>query len=430
MPLLEPRRERTSAPPAAEAQGGSHDEHIVLPAAPSPRARTLFAIGAAILGLFAVLFLAGLVPKLRRAHALREESAVASSAAPRVSAAKPRRAVATEAVSLPGSVEALRETTIYARTQGYVKRRLADIGDLVEDGQLLAELETPEVRQELLAAQGALAEAQGALGQAKSNLEFSRTSRERYKSLVPAGLASQQDLDQREASYAAAASALFSAEASVQSNQAKVKQLQELIGFARVTAPFAGTVTSRSVDVGALVTVGNGVGQALFKVAQMSTVRVFVSVPQSYAPLVRAGEPATVTVREYPGRSFAGKIMRAAGALDAASRTMLTEIEVPNDDRALLPGMYAQASLHVAGVPSTLLVPASALLLTPEGPKLAIVGDGRRVHLQKIEIEGDYGFDLGIAVGLGADDTVITNPGDRIAEGVVVDVVEPAKPAK
>jgi RND family efflux transporter MFP subunit len=404
------------------------DEIIALPAAPTPKRRTIVAIVLGVTGLLVVLFLVGLVPRLRRDHALRTETRAAAEARPRVNAAPPRRVPTGQAASLPGSVEPRRETTVFARTSGYVKRRLVDIGDKVTEGQLLAELETPEIQQDLLQAQASLAEAQSALAQAKTALGFARTTLDRSNALVPQGLATQQDLDLKKSAFDTGTNGVRSAEATIRSREATVRRLVELTSFAKVTAPFAGTVTSRTVEVGALVTAGNGAGQAMFKVAEVDTLRVFVSVPQVYAPLVRVGEEARVSVREYPGRAFPGKITRAAGALDPSSRTMLTEIEVPNGDHALLPGMYAQASLHLAAAHPPLLVPASALVFGAEGTSVLVVGADQRVHRKKIVIEGDYGADLGVAEGIDAEDRVISNPSERLAEGLEVEVVTPAPP--
>jgi RND family efflux transporter MFP subunit len=404
------------------------DEHIVLPSAPTPKRRTLAAIAFTVTGLLAVLFLVGLLPRLHRNHTLRTETAAASEARPRVNAAPPRRVVTGQAASLPGSVEPRRETTVFARTSGYVKRRLVDIGDKVTEGQLLAELETPEIQQDLLQAQAALAEAESGRAQARSALDFAKTSLDRSSALVAQGLSSQQDLDLKKSAFDTGTNGIRSADATIRSRQATVKRLVEQMVFARVTAPFAGTITSRTIEVGALVTAGNGAGQAMFKVADVDTLRVFVSVPQTYAPLVRVGEDAQVSVREYPGRSFPGKITRATGALDPATRTMQTEIEVPNADHALLPGMYAQASLHLAAAHPPLLIPASALVLGAEGTAVLVVGPDQRVRRKKIVIEGDYGADLGVAEGVEPDDRVISNPSERLAEGLEVEVVSPPPP--
>jgi RND family efflux transporter MFP subunit len=413
----------------SELPAAHDDEHIVLPEAPTPKRGTVAAVAFAVTGVLTVLFLVGLLPRLRRQHTLRAETAAASEARARVNAALPRRVVTGQAASLPGSVEPRRETTVFARTSGYVKRRLVDIGDKVTEGQLLAELETPEIQQDLLQAQASLAEAESARAQAKSALDFARTSLDRSSALVTQGLSSQQDLDLKRSAFETGNNGIRSADATIRSRQATVKRLVELTAFARVVAPFAGTITSRTVEVGALVTAGNGAGQAMFKVADVDTLRVFVSVPQTYAPLVRVGEEAKVSVREYPGRAFPGTITRATGALDPTTRTMQTEIEVPNADHALLPGMYAQASLHLATAHPPLLVPASALLLGAEGTAVLVVGPDQRVHRKKIVIEGDYGADLGVAEGIEPDDRVISNPSERLAEGLEVDVVTPPAPA-
>ncbi|HVY62020.1 MAG TPA: efflux RND transporter periplasmic adaptor subunit, partial [Planctomycetota bacterium] len=208
--------------------------------------------------------------------------------------------------------------------------------------------------------------------------------------------------------------------------------LTELKSFARVLAPFAGTITQRWVEVGQLVTVGTGQSQAqaLFRVAEADVVRLFVNVPQSSAPSVRAGLPAELLLREFPGRKFAGEITRTSRAIDPQTRTLLTEVRVPNADRALLPGMFARARLHVARERPALLVPAGALVVTGEGTQLALVGEGDRVHFQKVEVDVDYGTELAVGAGLEGDERVIANPGERLTEGLVVQVATPAAAAK
>ena len=418
----------TAAHPADAGHGGHDEDDIALPEVPKPRAGTLIAIGAVGLSLLGGLFLLGLVPRLKHDAAVREETAQRAGSAPKVTLVKPKRRASAEGFKLPGQVQALEDTTVFARTSGYLKKRYVDIGDTVTEGQLLAELETPEADQELAAAQATLAQSKGALESAKAQAEFSRVSIDRYRELVKASLASKQDVDQREAQARADAGNVRAASSLVESNQANVRRLLEIKAFARVVAPFAGKVTARKVDLGALVTAGNGTGQALFKVTQLDPVRVFVSVPQAYAPFIRSGGDATILVREYPGRNFVGKVTRTAGALDPGSRTMLTEIQVPNPDNALLPGMYAQLKVERSGAPAPFAVPATALIAGADGTRVAIVDASHNAHLRKVVIGDDYGMEVGVTEGLEGDEDVVANPGERVAEGVLVEVLAAGAP--
>lgn len=405
----------------------THDEEDIgeLPEAPRPRARSLAAAGLGVAVVLGALFAFGLVPKLAQRRALHEDAEKIGHTAPVVNVVRPRQIATAGGLALPASLKALREAMIFARTSGYVKRRLVDIGDQVKEGQLLLELETPEVEQELLSAMAKLAKDQASVEQEKSTLMYSRTSRDRNKALVAEGIASQQDAEQREAALMAAEAGVRAAEASVNSSQAEVRRLMEQKAFARVVSPFAGTVTSRGVEVGQLVNAGSSGASPLFTISQSNPVRALVSVPQSFAPLVRAADKATVTVREYGDRAFVGAVARTSAALDPVSRTMLCEVEIPNDDGALLPGMYAQVKLAVQAAHPPLLVPVGALLLMVEGPHVAVVGEGSRVHLQKVVVESDYGVEVGITSGLRGDELVVSNPSERLAEGVVVTVAAP-----
>jgi RND family efflux transporter MFP subunit len=377
------------------------------------------------LAALAGLFLVGYLPKVRRQAALALESKELN-AAPRVRVTRPRRGEARTPLKLPGTVQAMKETAIYARTNGYLRRFNVDIGDKVKAGQVLADIDTPEVDQELLQARATLAQVEASLEQAKTDLEFARVSFERVQALAPAGVAPQQELDQRQAEYRAAKARLRVAEATIRANEANVHRLSEMKSFAQVVAPFAGTITQRTTEVGSLVMAGNGSGQALFRLAMTAPVRVFIDVPQLYASSVQLGQEARVSVREDPDRRFAGKVTHTAQALEPGAHTLLTEVQVPNEDGALLPGTYAQVELSIAAVRPVLLVDATALRVGAEGPTLALVGAGDRVHFQKVVIDADYGGEVGISSGVGTEDRVVLNPGERLSEGGTVTVVAPA----
>ena len=321
-------------------------------------------------------------------------------------------------------MSALREAVIYARTSGYLKQRNVDIGDKVKTGQLLALLETPEIDEQIGQARATLDQSKAAREQVKTNLEFARISLERIRPLTPAGVASRQDLDQREAAHQAEEANLRAADAAIAANAANVRRLVELENFSRVVAPFDGTITARNVDVGALITAGNGTGQALFTLAASDPVRVFVSVPQNLSSTIHAGDAATLQVRDYPGRKFAGKITRDAAAIDVRSRTLLTEVQIPNKDGALLPGMYANVTFESTQPHPALLVDVSALIATADGSAVAVVDKDNKLHVQPIEIEQDFGAKLSVSGGVTAQDRVVLNANGDLREGLAVDAIE------
>jgi RND family efflux transporter MFP subunit len=331
-------------------------------------------------------------------------------------------------------VSALREAIIYARTSGYLKQRNVDIGDKVKTGQLLALIEAPEVDEQLGQAKATLEQSKATREQVKTNLEFARISLERIRPLAPAGVASRQDLDQREAAHQAEEANLRAADAAIAANQANVRRLVELQNFSRVVAPFDGTITARDVDVGALITAGNGTGQALFTLAASDPVRVFVAVPQSLSATIHAGDPATLEVRELPNRKFAGKITRDANAIDVRSRTLLTEVQIPNKDGALLPGMYANVTFEATEPHPSLTLDVSTLIQTGDGPHVAVVQPDGTLHLQPIVIEQDLGAKIAVSSGVTAEDRVVLNANGDLREGLAVDVMDaptaPAAPAR
>jgi membrane fusion protein (multidrug efflux system) len=404
----------------------STEEQIDLPAAPTPSRGTLMKIGGTVAAVLAVAFVMGLIPKLRQHGALGDEASKRATARLRVQAQKPKLSDKDVKTTLPGTVSALREAVIYARTQGYLKDRSVDIGDKVKAGQLLATIETPEIDEQIGQARATLEQSKASREQVKTNLEFARISLERIRPLTPAGVASQQDLDQRQAAHEAEGANLRAAEAAIAANEANVRRLVELKNFSRVVAPFAGTITARDVDVGALITAGNGTGQALFTLAASDPVRVFVAVPQTLSASIHAGDAATLAVRDYPGRVFTGKITRDAQSIDVRSRTLLVEVQIPNPDGALLPGMYANVTLASERPHQAMVVSVASLINTGDGPHVAVVRNGV-VHLQPVTIDIDYGAQLQLASGITADDFVVLNATGDLREGLPVEIVEAQK---
>jgi RND family efflux transporter MFP subunit len=372
---------------------------------------------AAVLG---AAFLFGYLPKHRAQSELAADAQSDRSAAPFVQVITPKVTSSDHALVLSGSVRPLEETVIYPRANGYIANWLVDIGARVKAGQLLAEIETPELDQELDQARAQLAQAQAGVTQANANMEFSKANLERFKQLVPAGVASQQDLDKTQAQSVVDSAGVSVAKAAVAVQEANIRRLLQLKGFARVTAPFAGTVTSRTAERGALVSAGNAT--PLFKVAAVDPVRVLVQVPQDVAAGVKTELDAKVTTREYPGRVFAGKVAHTAGALDAGTRTMLAEVRVPNPNNELLSGMYAEVALTLPSAHQVFEIPATALLNDARGLRVAVVDAENKLRLVPITIERDTGATVQVASGLVAEDRVVKLASADMTDGKLVQV--------
>jgi RND family efflux transporter MFP subunit len=372
-------------------------------------------------GTAAGLFVVGWIPRARQERHLQEQAARVKNAPPLVVAVLPRRAAASAVMQLPGDVQALEETTIYPRTSGYMKKWLVDIGDEVGEGQLLAEIDTPEVDQELRQAEAALHQLQAKKVTAQTNSKLARITLQRNETLSRAAV-SQQEVDELRAKVETSQSLIQAADADIAAGEATVKRMKELQSFSKIFAPFAGTITARNIELGRLVTSGNGNAQSLFRLANTETLRVFVNVPQMYAPGIQPGQNVELVVREMPGQSFRGVVKRTARAIDPATRTLLTEVQVPNPLHRLLPGAYVQVRIEVKREHPPLLVPASALIFNASGTQIALVNPENRVHLQPVVVEGDFGTEVGLASGIRAQDRVIVHPGDSFSEGTLVQV--------
>ena len=412
-----------SAPSNASDESATRagdDLGFALPAATKvgrTRAGALIATALVVVG---AAFLLGYLPKQRARAVLEESSRRAEGALVRVSVIKPKLAARAGAIVLPGSVQALQETVVYSRANGYVRRWLADIGDKVKEGQLLAELDTPELDQELVAARAQLTQAQASILQSKANRDFARTSLERVKRLVPAGVTSQQEFEQAQAQEAVAEANLSVSQANAGAQQANIERLSKLKSFARVLAPFGGVITLRSIDRGALVTAGNAT--PLYKIATMDPVRVLLQIPQNVAPSIRTHLPAKVTVREYPNRVFEADVTRSAGALDPSLRTMTTEIRMPNPKGELLAGMYAEVSISLPSPHQVFEVPATSLLSDAKGMRLVIVDADNRAHIQPVVVERDTGAMVQLATGLQGDERIVKLATAEIQDGQSLDV--------
>jgi RND family efflux transporter MFP subunit len=313
-------------------------------------------------------------------------------------------------IALPGNTQAFNDTPIYARTNGYLKKFFVDIGQHVAQGQLMAIIETPEVDQQLQVAQADLKSAQ-------ANLSLADTTAERYQNLLKQDSVSQQETD-------VAVSGAAAKRASVEAAEANVRRLQQLQSFEQIYAPFSGVVTARNTDIGDLIDAGSGSAQPkdLFRIAATGKLRVFVAVPEIYAPDIHDGDTATLTLDEYPGQQFTGRIARNSNSIDMASRTLNVEVDVDNPQNKLLPGAYVFVHFRLPQQQAQLSVPASALLFRSEGLRVAVVSNGR-VHLQPITIAKDNGATLEVGTGLNPSDQIILDPADSIAEGQPVRIV-------
>jgi RND family efflux transporter MFP subunit len=334
-----------------------------------------------------------------------------------VSVIVPRQAPATQELLLPGAVTAFSDTAIFARTSGYIRHWYADIGAHVNKGQVLADIQTPELDAQLQQARADEATAQ-------ANFNYAKATSQRWQDMLKTQSVSQQDADTKSGD-------MLAKRAMLQSAQANVRRLTELVSYEKVVAPFDGVVTARNVDVGALVTAGGapGLGASageLFHVAQRDTLRVFIDVPQGDAPYVTASTRAYLTVQQYPGRQFAAQVARNSGAMDPVSRTLRVEVDVDNRDGALLPGAYAQVHLALENSRPALDLPVSALLFRPNGVTIATVDQNSRTQLKTVAIGRDFGTHVEVLTGLQATDRVIDNPGDAMTSGEPVEIARRA----
>ncbi len=378
-----------------------------------------------------------------QAQALASAAAdTAGSSAPVVEVARVRTAPSGATVEIPGQTMALLETPLYARTDGYIRQRTVDMGDRVKKGQLLVELDTPDLDQQIEQARATLAQSNAALSQvqaslqaSQSNLKLARTTAERYHTLADQGVMSKQDNDTSAAAVESGQANVHAAEETVNAQQstiaaseANLNRLLEQKKYARMEAPFDGVITYRNQsasDPGTLISSGSGSSvPEILRVSQIQTLRVFVDVPQSYAPVIRVNQPADLIVDEFSGRVFPARVQSTTSSVDPASRTMLTVLMVDNSDGALLPGMYAKVSFHLPHTVNVLRLPAEALLFRTEGAFAAVVGEDHKVHLHKLTLGRDYGPEVEITSGLLAGDAVVLNPTDSIREGVAVEAKE------
>ena len=410
---------------------------------PVPRARTrsMVFIGIGALAVFLILLAVGVIPRVRNDRELVVAADKVRNTPPQVYVIRPEPAAAA-GLSLAATTQAIQDSIIYARTSGYLSKRYVDIGDHVTAGQLLAEIASPEIDQQLRQAEADLRQSEKNLDLQKATLDLARTTMARYQAADAEDAVAKLVVDQSVSSYRTGQAAVAAAEANVESNQANVQRLRELTSFQRVLAPFNGTVIQRNVDVGALITAGSpvnntaaapssvtGAANGLFEVAQIDTLRVFVNVPQAYAPNVTVGLPVRVTLRGQLMQPVTGTVTRTASAFDPGTRTLLTQVDIPNPSHRMLPGMFVYVDFKIGPSGTHWRVPATAMMFNAQGTRVAIVGAGNKLHFQDVVIGRDLGTSIDIQAGLHGNEMVVSQPTVSLQEGQVVKPIESHGPS-
>jgi RND family efflux transporter MFP subunit len=372
-------------------------------------------IAVVVLAIIASVVIGGIVPRLRAKEALKKETY--DLAVPTVNVARPKQGAPQTEIVLPGNMQAFTDSPIYARTNGYLKKWYVDIGGRVKAGQLLAEIETPEVDQQLQ-------QARSQLNTAKANFNLAQITSNRYQELKGTDSVAQQDVDNALGSERANAATVSAAEY-------QVRYLEQLESFKNIYAPFDGIITVRNTDVGHLINSGAGTAAAeLFHIAAIHTLRVYINVPQQFSPAAKTGLPATLTLQEFPGRQFKGRLVRTANAIDLATRTLLVEVDVDNPTGELLPGAFAEVHLAVPSGAPTFILPVSALIFRAQGLQVGVVKDGNHAQLANIILGRDFGSEVEVVSGIQTDDQVIINPPDSLISGEEVRVAQQQPPAQ
>jgi RND family efflux transporter MFP subunit len=409
-------------------------------APPGPSARTLVVVLTLIGALLVAGYFLGYAPRQRREQVLAAESQAETRALPVVNVALVERSAAKSSLVLPGNIQAVTEAPVLARASGYIKKRYVDIGDRVAAGQVLAEIDAPEIQQQIRQAKAAVDTAGSAVQQAdanlmqgRSNLHLAEVTKDRWQKLFEKGVVSRQENDTYQAQWAAQQAnvqALEKAVAASRSNvaaaEANLARLHEMEIYQTVRAPFAGVITVRNIDDGVLVNEGSTL---LYRIAQTGRLRTYLNVPQSDADSVRTGQQATLHITDLSGREFHGAVTRTANALDPATRTLLVEVQIPNPDGQLMPGMYTEVDLSVPRKDPPLVIPGDTLVVRSDGPQVAVVASDGAVHYQRIQLGRDFGDRLEVLSGLEEGQQIAVNPSDAVREGTKVKPVRAEKPA-
>jgi len=349
-----------------------------------------------------------------------------------VTVVSPEAPPPTTMLSLPADIRPYLQTSIFSRTSGTLGKRLVDIGDHVRAGQLLATVDVPELTQEMAQAKAALTQSQASVAEQQARVQLAKTSLQRWLQNAQSGGVSQQDVAQRQSDYQASQAAYRAAVALVQQNKANIRRIAALQSYQKILAPFSGVITARSVDPGAnIVSGGSSTSTNLFTIAQTDTLRVFINVPQANVPSIKTGLAANITLAELPGQVFAGKVTRTANALDPASRTLLTEIDLNNRNHQLQPGLFAQAQLKLPQAGHALYVDDHALVVNDQGIRVIEVTPENKLHFRHIQVGKDNGIRIEVKFGLTGHELLVSNPTDQMREGQTVRVLQsPRKPTE
>jgi RND family efflux transporter MFP subunit len=392
-----------------------------------------FVGGLIVVGVLAL----GYIPRTKHAKEAKEATWQRKDSVPDVATYVIRPGNPRAPLVLPGNIEPITEAVIYARSDGYVNRRLVDIGDRVRAGQLLAVISSPETDQELQVTKEALAQsrsdyamAKAGTDEAKANLFIANVTNRRWQDLVARNVVSQEEADQTQSTYMAREADVTASQAkeraaqdAIRVNEARVQRLRELVSYERVVAPFAGVITARNVDIGSLVSSGSNANiPVLYKLGQIDRMRVFVDVPQADSEYIHVGQTCSIQVRELPNRVFAASVTRFANAIDIASRTMRTEVQIDNPNGELLPGMYAKVQLDLERTKPPILIPANTLVASPAGDQVVIVKDGV-AHFRTIDVIQDYGPEIEVGDGVAFGDSLVANVNDSIRDNERVKTV-------
>jgi len=406
-------------------------KHPGAPADRRPSAGTLILIALLLTVLIVAGFFVGYLPRQKREDVLAAESKESGSSLPLVNVSRVTRATGRSNLVLPGNIQAVTEAPILARATGYIKKRYVDIGDRVKSGQVVADIEAPELDQQILQARAVIEQtkssvqqADAAIQQARANENLAKVTAGRMSNLLGRGVISKQDNDTAQAQYAAQQAnvqALEQASAAARSNvaaaEANLSRLDQLKTYQTVRAPFDGVITLRNVDTGALVNEGSTL---LFRIAQTGMLRIYVNLPQSEADSIKPGQRADISIAELIGKKFTGVVTRTSNALDPSTRTLLTEVQVPNAGGMLMPGMYANVDLIVPRKDPPLLIPGDTLVVRADGPQVGVVLPDSTVHFTRITLGRDFGDRLEVLSGLELDQQLAVNPSDVVREGAKV----------
>ena len=412
--------ERTTSRAKPDNGHGHDDEHVIPDDLPKVSGGAVVVIAVVVLVLFGGLFLLGWIPHRHRLAEAAADAKEAVEARPIVDLITPKRSDPTVDLMLPADVQAYQQTSLFARTSGYLKPLSAgiDIGAEVKAGQVMAEISAPEVDAELEQAKASLQQASVTVERAKKENAFAKGTYDRYTGLSKTGGVTEQQLEEKRVAWSISESSLKAASSNVAVADAAVKRLSATQAFQQIVAPFDGVITARNFDSGALISATGA--REMFRLAQNDKLRVFVNVPQTYATDVRNGQEAELYVRNAPGKAFKGIVARSSEAIDPNTRTMRTEVDIPNGDRWLKPGMWGQVRFKIHQTQPPVVVPTSALIFGSDGMKVATVEAGDKVKFKKVVVGRDFGSEAEVASGLDGTERVVSNPGDRLADGVEV----------